>query len=423
MSSFLRILIIIILFSNWFEEFITMFTYFDEIISIVFFLSALVKLAMSKKNIHIFTNIEKVVFFLAILIAIFCIMSTLLSNVDNTFILQAYTLYGNFKYILIYFGARVFLMNIKDFHLENIGVFSLKLSYLASITFLIVYIIDYFLDFMTHFDNRFGMNSVTYGFGIPSEFALTILMLMCLNLYFNLKFKNKIDFSYLCLNLFLLVTAGRFTSVAFCLLIIVLIYSFRYFRKYLFTGLIVSSLISLFIAKDRIVSTFIDIEQPRGVLMLTGLQIANNNFPFGSGLGTFGSYASRLNYSELYYMYDLSGLWGLSPTFSAFITDSYWAMIIGEFGYLAALMNIMLFFSLIKITSFLKIKLIRLIVSIPLLYLVISSPVDTAIMSNSSLPLMFMSALLISIEMKQKNQETILPYRANPDNNYNSNSI
>ena len=43
------------------------------------------------------------------------------------------------------------------------------------------------------------------------------------------------------------------------------------------------------------------------MLLKTAIQIAKDNAPLGSGLGTFGSEASRINYSQLYYQYNISG--------------------------------------------------------------------------------------------------------------------
>lgn len=54
------------------------------------------------------------------------------------------------------------------------------------------------------------------------------------------------------------------------------------------------------------------------------IQILEDYFPFGSGLGTFATNAAAEYYSPLYYKYNLSGVWGLSPEFNVFMADTYY---------------------------------------------------------------------------------------------------
>ncbi|GAL24252.1 oligosaccharide repeat unit polymerase Wzy [Vibrio variabilis] len=81
---------------------------------------------------------------------------------------------------------------------------------------------------------------------------------------------------------------------------------------------------------------------PRVALSQVSISIANDFFPFGSGLGTFGSWMSRVNYSPLYHEYGLSSFWGLSPDDSRFATDTYWPMIIAELGYIGTVLILLL---------------------------------------------------------------------------------
>lgn len=62
----------------------------------------------------------------------------------------------------------------------------------------------------------------------------------------------------------------------------------------------------------------------RPLLYITGGQILYDYFPFGSGMASFGSYASATSYSSLYFDYGLDKVWGLSPSYSEFICDAYY---------------------------------------------------------------------------------------------------
>lgn len=61
---------------------------------------------------------------------------------------------------------------------------------------------------------------------------------------------------------------------------------------------------------------------------------ANTYFPFGSGFATYGSAEAAKNYSPLYYQYGFVNVWGMSPNYKAFLTDTYWASVLGQFGWI-----------------------------------------------------------------------------------------
>lgn len=59
--------------------------------------------------------------------------------------------------------------------------------------------------------------------------------------------------------------------------------------------------------------------------------IFKDYIPFGSGLGTFATNAAAEYYSPLYYKYNLSNVWGLSPDFNVFVADAFYPTL-AEFG-------------------------------------------------------------------------------------------
>lgn len=71
---------------------------------------------------------------------------------------------------------------------------------------------------------------------------------------------------------------------------------------------------------------------PRLLLYETSVKIAAAEFPLGAGLGRFGSPMSRVEFSPLYQQYGLDRIWGLTPQFPAYVTDTFWPHILGEIG-------------------------------------------------------------------------------------------
>lgn len=79
----------------------------------------------------------------------------------------------------------------------------------------------------------------------------------------------------------------------------------------------------------------------RPVLYGAFFLVLSDHLLFGSGLASFATYFSSadINYSSLYYRYNLDAVWGLSPTFDAFIADTFYPEL-AQFG----LVGIFLFF-------------------------------------------------------------------------------
>ncbi|MBA2372804.1 MAG: hypothetical protein H0V74_01190 [Chloroflexi bacterium] len=72
---------------------------------------------------------------------------------------------------------------------------------------------------------------------------------------------------------------------------------------------------------------------PARVALYTGsFRIARDHFPLGAGVGRYGSHMSRIEYSPIYHEYGLDRIRGLRERNPRYITDTFWPMILGEFG-------------------------------------------------------------------------------------------
>ena len=86
----------------------------------------------------------------------------------------------------------------------------------------------------------------------------------------------------------------------------------------------------------------------RSALYYTSMLIARDHFPLGSGLASFGGFASMLFYSNTYYDYGLSFLNGVSKASPAYVTDTFWPMVLGEGGIMCLGGYILIFVFLTK---------------------------------------------------------------------------
>lgn len=91
-----------------------------------------------------------------------------------------------------------------------------------------------------------------------------------------------------------------------------------------------------------------NVVDPRFVFTIKGIAIANDFFPFGSGLGTYGGFVAALYDSPVYLDYGFYQYsWYLQ---SHFLADTYWAHILGETGYFGILLYILMLGSIIVIS-------------------------------------------------------------------------
>lgn len=204
---------------------------------------------------------------------------------------------------------------------------------------------------------RFGLRSEQLFFSHPSSFCASLVILFSTYLI-GLDSNAQPDFKILFSVFFLMCSTLRTKAIGASSLMII-IYYLLYVKKKkisLKTFLLLVP-IAFFIAKDQIYFYFfsnIQSDSARYQLLIKSFSIALDHFPFGSGFGTFGSYASAVNYSKLYYIYGLSNVNGLSIDNISFICDSFWPMITAQFGFLG-----LLIYTRLLIVLFKKIQLVK----------------------------------------------------------------
>ena len=86
----------------------------------------------------------------------------------------------------------------------------------------------------------------------------------------------------------------------------------------------------------------------RYALLNGSLKIMRDYFPFGVGFGKFASYYATQSYSEYYFIYGLSNVYGLKYGNVFFGTDTFWPMIFGETGFIGTVIYISMLAYLIK---------------------------------------------------------------------------
>ena len=194
-----------------------------------------------------------------------------------------------------------------------------------------------------------GMNYVLGGDwvyiipGHPSRYA-TIYQILGL-VYLSFSKRNKRNYKEAAFIIFCSVLSMRSKAYGFfAFYMAMVIFENRMLRNKIITfkniGIAVIILsVTLFVARDKILFFFVDGTTnsedmyARPALYVKGIEIMKDYPVWGSGLGSYATYASGVYYSPLYYRYNLDTIYGLEPDNCLFISDTFYP-VFAQFGVL-----------------------------------------------------------------------------------------
>ena len=170
--------------------------------------------------------------------------------------------------------------------------------------------------------------------------------------------------------------------------------------------MIASAILLFFLGYNKIQYYLLDNSDfARAMLYGTSFVIAREHFPLGSGFGTFGSFISGKIYSPLYYKYGLSNIYGLTENNNSYISDTFWPMILAQFGFL----GLILFVAIIgiifhKIWSIRKLNKYYFLSSMCLmLYLLIASTSESSFVNYYAVYFFIMLGIYLNQVKEMKN--------------------
>ena len=332
---FITVIMYVLVFQNLLQTFVKPFQYFDEILALLI-LPVWVLTSKRQKKIE-GKDFSIIVCLLAIsLIGLFANYSFKYQPLNVAF--SDLLLFN--KFYMVYYLSKI-IWN-KDFIEENSDRMLKNVKFLVRIL-LILTVLNYLFNLWPA-EIRFGIkaNKLFYS-------HQTILVGTCVFLFSMLnlvKKNNKIKFEQISLMLILLSTL-RFKGFGIMILVFfITLYVEKTKKKITLSKYAIALLAIIFVAWDQISYYYIDLEySARNQLTIKSVEVAKDHFPIGSGFGTYGSFVSSENYSPLYYKYGLSSIQGLTPRNADFISDTFWPMILGQFGFIGLILYIIILFS------------------------------------------------------------------------------
>lgn len=393
--------IILSLYQDFLQKYIKVFTYADEIYMCL--LGVLFIILLLKKKVSLY-KYDKI--FIGAL-SLFIIIGFLGIYIYKytTFWIAFKSAITTLKGYIIYLCAKNILGLVKN--KKSILRIAYLLSKSSLILFTIIGILNLNFNFLKTSGKRFGINTVAIGFSHVTELAFfTFACLSIVIFYYQYnKIKSLPILEVICSSILILIT-GRTKSIVFFILFITFsiayIISKQTSKKIRFRYIFIIFPIILLVSAPRIKSEFFD--GPRGILYENAIKIADESFPIGSGFGTYGSNMSREYYSPLYYKFNIDNIRGFSLENNTFITDTYWAMILGENGWLGVLLILLVLICIIL--SFLKLKAnnqMKFAAYILIGYSLLTSIAEPIYSSNKCFALFFLLAFYFNLIKENEN--------------------
>ena len=384
------ILLYLLVLQNPLQNYIKGFQYIDEILALMFFPIAIIYIVKNNGKIRIGKKDIAIVLCLFIIIAIGLISNIIYGYQSVIYVLSDLLVFV--KFFLVYYSVQtIFKGRLKEYS----KLISVHIKIITSILFILT-ILNYIFDIWPPESYRYGIGVNQICFTHPTMLAAVTVALMCNLIFFRYE-KEKFYIITLIMQILLIASTLRMKAIAFIAVsILLMIYVLKFNKKIKVLNVLLVGGICILISYNQIVYYFTDDSFARTALLETSFEIANDYFPLGTGFGTYGSYFSGINYSPIYEMYGINNIWGLSKNNPAFISDTFWPMIIGQFGYISTILYlicIILIFSKIQDIYSKENKYMYVAKILCLVYLCISSTSESAFVN----PLAILLAVVLAL--------------------------
>lgn len=372
-------------------------SYFDEIIAL-FGGILLIKDVLTKKL--------KKSFFLILFIAFLFYLIEFYVSFSNSYQTISYILIDSFTIVKFFLSIYLFIS------IGKTGVFERNKNKIVQISHIFTYllfaftIIFYLTDFLPSTDIRYGVKCLKLFSSTYSSFASLCIFLLIILFSFD---KTKYKFINCILLSLMIILTFRNKAIAFLILIWAFYLLKKINSKILKPVILIFSVFLIFyFCFDQFLFYFVKIDNSaRNELLKKSFIIANENF-FGTGFGSFGSASSGYSYSNVYYKYGLNNIYGLSPSTRMYISDNFWPMILGQFGYIGFILYIALLVYICLKIKFVQVYEYKFAAFLSIIYLLINSLAESAFVHPTSLYFAFIIGLSLSYSSKIFNKQNSL---------------
>ncbi len=292
-----------------------------------------------------------IIFFFALFIIV-GLISNIISGIIRSSSAIALDIISFSKFTIISLGGFYLFKNTKN--ITTIFAITVKIVHLLIITGFALAITNQIVDLGMRNEYRYGIYCFKFIYmsaGIFSWYCYLFLLILTIDLMQN---PNKKTFFYIALHMLTWILTGRSRAFAFIAIYLVLAFILKMHNthhkpmKIHLKYIITLGVLSLLVAWNQIVFYFTTETQARNILLRVGFNLSRDFFPFGAGFATFGTNASQVFYSPIYYMYGMSNIYGFTATDPKYLTDTFWPAVGGETGIIGIMIYAILLFCIFK---------------------------------------------------------------------------
>ena len=381
----------LLLFQPIIEIILPPFSYYDEILAVSSLLSLFFSMAMRKSR---FTREMKIALCLLFAIVVIGLFGNFLSGiVSDTFFILVDILACS-KFFIIYFALKSILGNTSYF-----VSYMARESKVLLVLMLACLVINQFVDIGMTYEMRYGLKAFQFVFIHPTH--MVTLSLACMAFIYSDASNGWKKYIGIALVLMAMSLRSRWVAVAL-VIVLIIIFVKKGSTRAPFVVIGVGS-VSAFLVGQAQMSVYYGSasESARGHLMTTALSVFQNFFPLGAGFASFGSGVTKTIYSPLYYQYGLQNVYGLAPNNPSYLTDTFWPVVLAQFGFLGLIIWLLLLIMLVVDFYRLGIASGMLVLSLTMIAaILISTTASGSIFSMQMITLLvaFMTAMKANID-------------------------
>lgn len=336
---------------------------------------------------------------LLLLVIVIGVVSNLTSGLNMSKVSVFIDIIAETKLIWVFFAVKYYIgENSKRDFVRLVTPFAKLFCLIA----FICGVITQFYDIGMSGDTRYGITAFRFIFPMSFQFLAVGIVMFCV-LTTNTKVKNvKLYYITGCISLIL---ATKSSPLLFAVMFIILLIYFKKNEILKTRTIIFLALLVVVLGAYQIHTYLLNEDAPRYLFFYYGGVTANNYFPLGSGFATFGSDQAARMYSPLYFEYGFNNMFGMTVENSSFLSDTFWAMAIGQFGWIGFVLYVSVFvriFLSFKGQIQLNVEQKAFVYSTYIQYMV--HAVGSAILSSSAGMIGFI-ALGVIIEPEQRLEE------------------
>lgn len=300
-------------------------SYFDEILCLVAMGYLLYAALMDRVS-----RFDSVSIFILITVIFIGFLSNVFSGIAVSFGSIAIDVISETKVLWIYFAAKYFLSP------RTIRYLVRMLAPIARVYIAFAFVFSLLSQVVNTGmigSDRYGLNGFKFIFPFSFQFlAVTLIMLAVIVLNKNAKRKSV----YYLMASVSLVMATKSSPLIFAALFLVLLVYFKRRNRLKMGTIVLLGALVLLLGTYQIQTYLLNENAPRYLFFYYGGVTANHYFPLGSGFATFASDQAARNYSPLYFQYGFNTLFGMTPEDGSFLSDTFWPMAIGQFGWIGS---------------------------------------------------------------------------------------